>query len=61
MDIKEAAQQVRSLIADLADELETTPCELESEVIRQSLMSDDCDRCHVHWLTLQDMLKDVLQ
>lgn len=61
MDINEAAKKICLMIADLADEAGVTPCELESEIIRQSLMSNDSDRCHVHWLTFQDMLTDVLK
>lgn len=48
--IENAAQHIRLKIADEAEKLGVTPCQLEIEILKQSFYSPDCDRCHVWWL-----------
>jgi hypothetical protein len=55
------AEQIRNEIAGLAEKFDISVCEIEAEILSQSLMSDDCDKCHVHWLEFHTMLEHKLQ
>jgi len=55
------AKEIRQTIADKARDSGISVCELEAEIIYQSLVSDDCDQCHVHWLELHRILESKLQ
>lgn len=55
-----AAKKLRQGISVIAKELDSTPCEIEAEILSQSLLSDDCDECHVYWLEFQEMLEAKL-
>lgn len=60
-DVQTVAAEFRCMIAWEALRSGLTVCDLEAEILAQSLMSDDCDQCHVHWLELHSKLEEKLQ
>lgn len=55
-----AAQQIRNEIANVSKKFHLSVCELEAEILSQSLLSDDDDRCHVYWLEFHKLLEQKL-
>lgn len=59
--VAEVAAMLRLRISREADELGVSVCELEAEILSQSLLSDDCDTCHIHWLEFHTILESKLK
>lgn len=60
-NVEEVSQHIRAIIGRCADQLGVTACDLEAEILKQSLLSDECDRCHVHWFDLHAKLDKILK
>lgn len=58
--VKDIVKDMRDLMVSEAEELGHSICDIEAELLAQSLMSDDCDACHVHWLEFHALLESKL-
>lgn len=60
LSVERIAQNLRIEIVCLAQKHGCSACDIESELLSQSLLSDDADKSHVNWLDFHSMLEKKL-
>ena len=58
--MKKSIAHISNIISYEAEMIGVSVCELAAGMLTAMLMSESCDKCHIHWLELQSKLDTLI-